>query len=104
MSIVHRQVLINLFEPSRANFVSVVCYSLDYPLSHQKTLKPSNQLLGLIAKNLKLGIVRELAFAAAATNSTQNELRKLAESHLKQKINEWFDKVSSDNKVITIII
>jgi len=69
---------------------------VDKPLSGQHTLKPvGQQTLSLLAKNLRLTLIRELAFALAICDSTQPEWRKQAEAHLKQKTNELTDKLNA---------
>ena len=87
----------------RPNFVSLICWSIDRPLSHQKSLSKvasspgQAQLLGAVGKALKLSVAKEVAFSLALTNSNQADLRKSAEQHLKQKFNEWIDKVNAAN-------
>ena len=51
--------------------------------------------MSLLAKNLRLSLLKELAFALALTDSAQPEWRRFAEQHFKQKVNELIDKLNA---------
>ncbi len=67
-------------------------FFIEPPLSFHR---PGQQTLSLLAKNLRLSLLRELAFALALTESSQPEWRRFAEQHFKQKTNELVDKLNA---------
>lgn len=71
---------------SKPNFVSTLCYSIDNPLQHQKTLKPSAQLFPQLSKVLKLTRVQEVVFGLALLNSSNLDTRNYAANFVKQKL------------------
>ena len=71
---------------SKPNFVSILCYSVDNPLHHQKNLKPSLHLLPQISKVLKLNRVQEVTFGIALLHSSNNETRQYVTQFVRQKL------------------
>lgn len=71
---------------AKPNFVSNLCYAVDYPLHHQKSLKPSAQLLSQLSKVLKLTKVQEVAFGIALLYSSNADTKTYAAQFLKQKL------------------
>ncbi|KAL3860717.1 hypothetical protein ACJMK2_010802 [Sinanodonta woodiana] len=71
---------------SKPNFVSTLCYAIDNPLHHQKTLKPSFHLFLQISKVLHLSRVQEVVFGLALLNSSNAETRAYALQFIKQKL------------------
>lgn len=71
---------------SKPNFVSILCYSIDNPLHHQKNLKPSLHLLPQISKVLKLNRVQEVTFGIALLHSSNSETRQHATQFVRQKL------------------
>lgn len=71
---------------SKPNFVSILCYAVDNPLHHQKTLKPSAQLFPQLSKVLKLSRVQEAVFAFALLNSSNSDTPLYAAQFIKQKL------------------
>lgn len=71
---------------SKPNFISVFCYAIDNPLHHQKSLKPSSQLLSQLSKVLKLNRIQEVVFGIALLYSSNSELRLYAIQFVKQKL------------------
>ncbi|XP_070201958.1 CCR4-NOT transcription complex subunit 1-like isoform X11 [Littorina saxatilis] len=70
----------------RPNFISILCNAVDNPLHHQKTLKPSTQLLSQLSKVLKLNRVQEVVYAFALLHSSNSDSVQYATQFLKQKI------------------
>jgi len=73
---------------AKANFVSILCYSIDNPLQQQNNLKPSVHLLPQISRVLKLTRVQEVAVALALLSSTRSDLVNFALQFAKQKLPE----------------
>lgn len=71
---------------SKPNFVSTLCFAIESPLHHQKTLKPSAYLFPQISKILRLTRVQEVVFGLALLNSSNSEIRFLATQFVKQKL------------------
>ncbi|XP_076110950.1 CCR4-NOT transcription complex subunit 1-like isoform X1 [Mytilus galloprovincialis] len=71
---------------SKPNFVSILCYSVDNPLHHQKNLKPSPHLLPQISKVIKLNRVQEVTFGIALLHSSNSETRQYASQFVRQKL------------------
>lgn len=71
---------------SKPNFVSTLCYAIDFPLHHQKSLRPSPQLFPQISKVLKLSRVQEVIFGLALLNSSSSDTRLFASQFVKQKL------------------
>ena len=73
----------------RPNFVSIICYSIDSPL-HQKALKTNQtNLIGSIAKYLKLSPLRSIQFALALIHSSQKEVNQQATDFARTKLKEF---------------
>lgn len=70
---------------TKPNFVSILCYAIDAPLHHQKSLKPSQYLLVQLSRILRLTKVQEVVFALALLNSSVPETRQCAAHFVKQK-------------------
>ncbi|XP_039287191.1 LOW QUALITY PROTEIN: CCR4-NOT transcription complex subunit 1 [Nilaparvata lugens] len=66
--------------------VSNLCFAIDRPLYHQKTLKPSNQLLPTLSKVLKLTPVQEVVFGLALLHSSNPETLIFATQFVRQKL------------------
>ncbi|RZF38916.1 hypothetical protein LSTR_LSTR005163 [Laodelphax striatellus] len=66
--------------------VSNLCFAIDHPLYHQKTLKPSNQLLPTLSKVLKLTPVQEVVFGLALLHSSNPETLVFATQFVRQKL------------------
>ncbi|XP_060561916.1 CCR4-NOT transcription complex subunit 1-like [Ruditapes philippinarum] len=71
---------------TKPNFVSTLCFAIDSPLHHQKTLKPSVHLFSQISKILRLTRVQEVVFGLALLNSSNSEIRAHATQFVKQKL------------------
>ncbi|KAL5022887.1 hypothetical protein ScPMuIL_002042 [Solemya velum] len=71
---------------SKPNFLSILCYTIDNPLHHQKSLKPSAQLFPQISKVLKLSRVQEVVFGFALLNSSSLDTRTYASHFIKHKL------------------
>lgn len=70
----------------KPNFVSTLCYAIDNPLHHQKSLKPSSQLFTQVSRVLKLTRVQEVVFGLALLNSSNSETRNYSAQFVKQKL------------------
>ncbi len=68
-------------------------------MAHSLSSGPTQQTLSILAKNLKLSLLKELSFALALTRSSQPDWRRLAEHHFKQKTNELIDKLAASNDI-----
>jgi len=73
---------------SKANFVSILCYSIDNPLQQQNNLKASAHLFQQISRVLKLTKVQEVAVALALLSSCRPDLGNFALLFAKQKLPE----------------
>ncbi|XP_076470610.1 CCR4-NOT transcription complex subunit 1-like isoform X2 [Babylonia areolata] len=82
----------------RPNFVSILCYAVDNPLHHQKTLKPSAQLLPQLSKVLKLNRVQEVVYAFALLNSSKPDTVQYATQFLRQKIPDLIHSYVDDGR------
>ncbi|KAI8491153.1 CCR4-NOT transcription complex subunit 1, partial [Branchiostoma belcheri] len=71
---------------TKPTFVSTLCYAVDFPLHHQKSLKPSVQLFPQLTKVLKLNKIQEVVFGLALLNSSILEVRNYAAQFVKQKL------------------
>ncbi|WAR11775.1 CNOT1-like protein [Mya arenaria] len=71
---------------SKPNFVSTLCFAIDSPLHHQKTLKPSPHLFPQISKLLRLTRVQEVVFGLAFLQSSNQEIQNHAIQFVKQKL------------------
>lgn len=71
---------------SKPNFVSILCYSVDNPLHHQKNLRPSPHLLPQISKVLRLNKVQEVTFGIALLHSSNSDTRQLATQFVRLKL------------------
>ncbi|XP_071824170.1 CCR4-NOT transcription complex subunit 1-like isoform X2 [Apostichopus japonicus] len=74
---------------AKPSFISSLCFAVDNPLSHQKTLKPSPQLLHQISKVLKLTKVKEVVFGLALTHSASTDLKNFALQYVKQRLPDF---------------
>ncbi|XP_056008647.1 CCR4-NOT transcription complex subunit 1-like isoform X3 [Ostrea edulis] len=70
----------------KPNLVSTLCYAIDNPLHHQKSLKPSSQLFAQVSRVLKLTRVQEVVFGLALLNSSNSETRNYSAQFVKQKL------------------
>ncbi|XP_078337543.1 CCR4-NOT transcription complex subunit 1-like isoform X2 [Crassostrea virginica] len=70
----------------KPNFVSTLCYAIDNPLHHQKSLKPSSQLFTQVSRVLKLTRVQEVVFGLSLLNSSNSETRNYSVGFVKQKL------------------
>ncbi|XP_062589790.1 CCR4-NOT transcription complex subunit 1-like isoform X3 [Saccostrea cucullata] len=70
----------------KPNFVSTLCYAIDNPLHHQKSLKPSSQLFTQVSRVLKLTRVQEVVFGLALLSSSNSETRSYSTQFVKQKL------------------
>uniref|UniRef100_A0A0K2T7H7 CCR4-NOT transcription complex subunit 1 n=1 Tax=Lepeophtheirus salmonis TaxID=72036 RepID=A0A0K2T7H7_LEPSM len=85
---------------SQSHFVSVLCFSLDNPLHHQKTLRPSPDLLSNLSLNLRLSPIKDILFSLALTHSSILEIKALAQSFFIKKFSEYANNnLASDSKV-----
>nr|XP_006813651.1 PREDICTED: CCR4-NOT transcription complex subunit 1-like [Saccoglossus kowalevskii] len=71
---------------TKPNFISTLCYAVDNPLHHQKSLKASTQLFPQLSKVLKLTRVQEVVFGIALQHSTNRDTRTYAAQFAKQKL------------------
>ncbi|XP_064641680.1 CCR4-NOT transcription complex subunit 1-like isoform X3 [Lineus longissimus] len=71
---------------SKPNFISALCYAVDSPLHHQKSLKPTAQLFSQISKVLRLTRVQEVLLGLALLSSQIPETRNYAAQFVKQKL------------------
>lgn len=71
---------------SKPSLVSNLCYAIDNPLHHQKTLKPTTQLLPQISKVLKLSPVQEVVFGLALLYSYNPDTHNIAFQFVKNKL------------------
>ncbi|KAJ9577751.1 hypothetical protein L9F63_005671, partial [Diploptera punctata] len=87
---------------TKPTLISNLCYALDNPLHHQKTLKPSTQLFSQLSKVLKLTPVQEVAFGLALRHSTNPDTQNFATQFVKQKlpdlIRSYIDTESSSSQ------
>lgn len=74
---------------TKPSFISNLCFAVDNPFNHQKTLKPSHQLLYQISKVLKLTKVKEVVFGLALTHSSSTDLKNLALQFVKQRLPDF---------------
>ncbi|GAB1606660.1 Hypothetical predicted protein [Argonauta hians] len=85
---------------SKPNFVSTLCYVIDNPLQHQKSLKASPQLFPQLSKVLKLTRVQEVVFGLALLNSSNPDTQNYAANFVKQKLPDLLRSyVDSDTNV-----
>nr|CAD7404198.1 unnamed protein product [Timema poppensis] len=68
--------------------ISNLCYAIDNPLHHQKTLKPSPQLFLHLSKVLKLTPVQEVVFGLALLQSSNPDTQTLATHFVKSRLPE----------------
>nr|CAD7424776.1 unnamed protein product [Timema monikensis] len=68
--------------------ISNLCYAIDNPLHHQKTLKPSPQLFLHLSKVLKLTPVQEVVFGLALLQSSNSDTQTLATHFVKSRLPE----------------
>ncbi|XP_034255857.1 CCR4-NOT transcription complex subunit 1 isoform X2 [Thrips palmi] len=73
---------------TKPSLVSNICYAIDNPLHHQKTLKPTPQLFTQLSKVLKLNPVQEVVFGLALTHSSNTDTENFATQFVKQKLPE----------------
>ncbi|KAK3085676.1 hypothetical protein FSP39_006989 [Pinctada imbricata] len=84
----------------KPNFVSTLCYAIDNPLHHQKSLRPSAQLFPQVSRVLKLSRVQEVVFGIALLNSSNTETKTHATQFVKQKLPDLIRSyVDSDNNL-----
>lgn len=65
---------------SKPQLVGNVCYAIDNPLPHQRTLTPSVNLVALIVKTLGCSPIQEAALSLALLHSTHPETVRSAEA------------------------
>ncbi|XP_026284061.1 CCR4-NOT transcription complex subunit 1 [Frankliniella occidentalis] len=73
---------------AKPSLVSNICYAVDNPLHHQKTLKPSPLLFTQLSKVLKLNPVQEVVFGLALTHSANPDTQNFATQFVNQKLTE----------------
>ncbi|KAK7790471.1 hypothetical protein R5R35_006209 [Gryllus longicercus] len=87
---------------TKPTLISNLCYAIDNPLHHQKTLKPSPQLLPQISKVLKLTPVQEVVFSLALLSSSNPDTHNIAFQFVKQRlpdlIHSYIDTESSNSQ------
>uniref|UniRef100_T1ISW7 CCR4-NOT transcription complex subunit 1 n=1 Tax=Strigamia maritima TaxID=126957 RepID=T1ISW7_STRMM len=87
---------------TKSNFISNLCYAVDNPLHHQKSLKPSAQLFPQLSKVLKLTRVQEVAFGLALLQSSNQDTKSFALQFVKQKLPDllrsYIDSDTSGNQ------
>ncbi|XP_070574645.1 LOW QUALITY PROTEIN: CCR4-NOT transcription complex subunit 1-like [Ptychodera flava] len=71
---------------TKPNFISTLCYAIDNPLSHQKSIKSSTQLFTQLSRVLKLTKVQEVVFGIALLHSSNPDTRSHAAQFVKQKL------------------
>lgn len=71
---------------TKPTLISNLCYALDNPLHHQKTLKPSAQLFPQLSKVLKLTPVQEVVFGLALLHSSNPDTQNFASQFVKLKL------------------
>lgn len=83
---------------SKPTLISHVCYAVDNPLHHQKTIKPTPQFFGQLRKVLKLTSVQEVVFGLALIHSSNSEFQKLSAQFTKQKLPDLIGSyIDADN-------
>ncbi|KAK2193621.1 hypothetical protein NP493_11g11020 [Ridgeia piscesae] len=70
----------------KPNFASVLCYAVDSPLHHQKTLKPSPHLCSQLSRILKLTHVQEVVFGLALLHSSNPDTCQYATQFVRTKL------------------
>ncbi|XP_014478138.1 PREDICTED: CCR4-NOT transcription complex subunit 1 isoform X5 [Dinoponera quadriceps] len=73
---------------SKPSLVSNLCFAIDHPLHHQKSLNPSSKFFANLKKTLGLSLVQEVAFAIALHHSENTEIRTLALEHTQKQLPE----------------
>ncbi|XP_064466564.1 CCR4-NOT transcription complex subunit 1-like isoform X2 [Ornithodoros turicata] len=73
---------------SKPNFVSILCFAIENPLHHQKSLRASGQLLVQISRVLRLSRVQEVVLGVALLHSSQADLRLCATQFVRHKLPE----------------
>ncbi|KAG7189600.1 hypothetical protein KM043_017285 [Ampulex compressa] len=81
-----KQECINLL--SKPSLISNLCFAIDHPLHHQKTLDPSPKFFLHLKKVLGLTLVQEVAFAIALEHSENIEIRALALEQIQKQLPE----------------
>lgn len=71
---------------SKPNFVSSVCFALENPLHHQKSLRATPSLLPQISRVLRLSRVQEVVLGASLLHSSSAELRQCATQFIRYKL------------------
>lgn len=79
---------------AKPNFISTICYAVDNPPHHQKSLKPSAHLIPQLTQVLKLSKVQEIAFGVALLHSSNQEISSYAADFLKIKLPELLKSFS----------
>merc|ERR1719234_1895676 len=70
---------------NKPSFISSLCYAVDHPLQHQKSIKPSSQLFPQLSKVLKLSRVQEVAIGIGLLYSSNSDTQQFASQFLKSK-------------------
>lgn len=82
--------------------ISNLCYALDNPLHHQKTLKPSPQLFPHLSKVSKFTPVQDVAFGIALLRSSNPDTQNFGSQFVRQKlpdlIRSYIDTESSSSQ------
>lgn len=73
---------------SKPNFVSNLCFAIENPLHHQKSLRASGQLLVQISRVLRLSRVQEIVLGVALLHSSVLEFRQCATQFVRYKLPE----------------
>ncbi|XP_011168409.1 CCR4-NOT transcription complex subunit 1 isoform X1 [Solenopsis invicta] len=73
---------------SKPSFTSTLCFAIDNPLHHQKSLNPTPKFFVNLKKTLGLTLVQEVAFAIALQQSENAEIRALALEHTQKQLLE----------------
>ncbi|XP_077542745.1 CCR4-NOT transcription complex subunit 1 isoform X6 [Haemaphysalis longicornis] len=82
------QYLIQEFSSTLAkpNFVSIVCFAIENPLHHQKSLRPGPFLLAHISRVLRLNRVQEVVLGTCLLHSSSAELSNCATQFIRLKL------------------
>uniref|UniRef100_A0A131YE57 CCR4-NOT transcription complex subunit 1 n=1 Tax=Rhipicephalus appendiculatus TaxID=34631 RepID=A0A131YE57_RHIAP len=71
---------------SKPNFVSTVCFAIENPLHHQKSLRPSPLLLPHISRVLRLNRVQEVVLGTCLLHSSSADLCNCATQFIRLKL------------------
>lgn len=68
---------------NKSSLISNICFAVDNCLAQQKSLKPTQNLINQISKSLNCSPIQEVALSLALIHSSNPDLSKYADQHLK---------------------